>query len=110
MNRYPNRPYVVTGAGLEPWLFQGTGLHDGDSFGNYGIEISQRTAASPPGTAVLARIRNAFGPGKSAEMTYYTTPRGAKVFSGGAINFGGSADLPVVSRLLTNLWRHLSRP
>jgi len=84
MNRYPNRPYVVTGAKLVPWLFRGTGL--------------------------LARIRNAFGPGKSAEMTYYTTPRGAKVFSGGAINFGGSADLPVVSRLLTNLWRHLSRP
>ena len=67
-------------------------------------------AAAEPHTVVLARIRNAFGPGKSAEMTYYTTPRGAKVFSGGAINFGGSADLPVVSRLLTNLWRHLSRP
>jgi hypothetical protein len=110
MNRYPNRPYVVTGAKLVPWLFGGTGLRDGDSFGNYGIEIDKKTTASPPGTVVLARIRNAFGPRKSAEMTYYTTPRGAKVFSGGVINFGGSADLPVVSRLLTNLWRHLSRP
>ena len=110
MNRYPNRPYVVTGAQLVPWLFRGTGLRNGDSFGNYGIEIDQKTGASPSGTVVLARIRDAFGPGKSAEMTYYTTPRGAKVFSGGAINFGGSADLHVVSRLLTNLWRHLSRP
>jgi len=43
-------------------------------------------------------------------MTYYTTARGAKVFSAGAINFGGSAQLPVVSLLLTNLWRYLRRP
>lgn len=109
-NRYPNRPYVVTGARAAPWLFEGTGLRNGDSFGNYGIEINQLTAASPPGTAVLAQIKDTFGKGKSAEMTYYTTARGAKVFSAGAINFGGSAQLPVVSQLLTNLWRHLSRP
>jgi len=85
-------------------------LENGDSFGNYGIEINQLTAASPPGTAVLAQIKDTFGPGKSAEMTYYTTTGGAKVFSAGAINFGGSAQLPVVSLLLTNLWRHLRRP
>jgi hypothetical protein len=109
-NRYPNRPYVVTGATLLPWLFRGTGLRNGDTFGNYGIEIDQRTAASPAGTLVLARIPNAFGPGRSAEMTYYTTPRGAKVFSAGVINFGGTAEQPVVSRLLSNLWRHLRRP
>ena len=35
-----------------------------------------------------------FGPGKTAEMTYYTTPRGAKVFSAGVMNFGGSALWP----------------
>jgi hypothetical protein len=93
----------VTGAALAPWLFRGTGLRDGDSFGNYGIEISQRTKDSPPGTQVLARIPNQFGPEQSAEMTYYTTPRGAKVFSASAITFGGSARLPVVSRMLTNL-------
>jgi hypothetical protein len=109
-NRYRNRPYVVTGARAAPWLFEGTGLENGDSFGNYGIEINQLTAASPPGTAVLAQIKDTFGPGKSAEMTYYTTTGGAKVFSAGAINFGGSAQLPVVSLLLTNLWRHLRRP
>jgi hypothetical protein len=109
-NRYPNRPYVVTGAALAPWLFRGTGLRNGDTFGNYGIEIDQRTAESPPGTLVLARIPDQFGPGRSAEMTYYTTPRGAKVFSAGVINFGGSAERPVVSRLLANLWRHLRRP
>ena len=110
MNRYPNKPYLVTGAALAPWLFRGTGLRNGDSFGTYGIEIDQRTSESPPGTQVLARIPNQFGPGRSAEMTYYTTTRGAKVFSAGVINFGGSAEQPVVSRLLTNLWRHLRRP
>jgi N,N-dimethylformamidase beta subunit-like protein len=110
MNRYPNRPYTVTGAALAPWFFRGTGLRNGDAFGTYGIEIDQRTSESPPGTQVLARIPNQFGPGRSAEMTYYTTARGAKVFSAGVINFGGSAEQPVVSRLLANLWRHLRRP
>jgi hypothetical protein len=43
---------------------------------------------------VLARIPDAFGPGKSAEMTYYETRRGAKVFAAGVMNFGGSALWP----------------
>jgi hypothetical protein len=109
-NIYKNRPYVVTGGAAGRWLYRGTGLHDGDSFGSYGIEISQHDAHSPPGTVVLARARDLFGPGASAEMTYYRTPGGAKVFSAGAINFGGSAEWPQVSRMLENLWRRLSRP
>jgi hypothetical protein len=59
---------------------------------------------------VLCRIPNAFGPGKSAEMSYYETPRGAKVFAAGVINFGGSALWPDVSPLMENLWTRLSRP
>jgi N,N-dimethylformamidase beta subunit-like, C-terminal len=109
-NRYPNRPYVVVGDRRSPWLFRGTGLKNGVDFGHYGIEVDQRTAASPAGTIVLARIPDIFGPGRSAEMTYYSTPAGAKVFSAGVINFGGSAENPVVSRLLDNLWRRLSSP
>src|SRR4029079_6911935 len=70
--------YVVTGASQEPWAFEGTGLVDGDIFGRYGIEIDARTAASPSGTQVLARIPNLLGGGRSAEMTYYETPAGAK--------------------------------
>jgi N,N-dimethylformamidase beta subunit-like, C-terminal len=109
-NTFKNGPYVVTGAKTAPWLFAGTGLRNGASFGSYGIEIDQRTRRSPPHTQILAGARNLFGPGRSAEMTYYETPAGAKVFSAGAINFGGSAEWPVVSRLLDNLWRRLSRP
>jgi hypothetical protein len=93
-NRYPNRPYAVTGAARAPWLFAGTGLRDGGSFGKYGIEIDARTPQSPPRIQVLARIQDAFGPGKSAEMTYYETRRGAKVFAAGVMNFGGSALWP----------------
>lgn len=109
-NRYPNRPYTVTWTARAPWLFAGTGLADGSRFGHYGIEIDARTARSPRRIKVLARIPHTFGPGKSAEMTYYETPRGAKVFAAGVINFGGSALWPDVSRLLENLWRRLATP
>jgi N,N-dimethylformamidase len=109
-NRYPNLPYRVSGARRAEWLFAGTGLRDGDRFGRFGIEIDARTARSPAGTRVLATITDAFGPGKSAEMTYYETAAGAKVFAAGVINFGGSALWPVSSRLLDNLWRRLGAP
>jgi hypothetical protein len=107
---YRNRPYTVVGSGAAPWLFRGTGLHDGDRFGVYGIEIDAHTAASPRGLRVLARIPDTFGPGKSAEMAYYETRRGAKVFAAGVINFGGSSLWPQVSPLVENLWAELSRP
>ena len=108
--RYPNRPYVVADSRSHAWFYAGTGLRTGASFGRYGIEADQRVRDSPRGTIVLARIHDIFGPGRSAEMTYYETKAGAKVFSAGVMNFGGSAEWPVVSQLLTNLWRRLARP
>ena len=107
-DRYPNQPYRIVGVHHAPWLFAGTGLRNGDRLGHYGIEIDARTAQSPPGTRVLARIVDAFGPGKSAEMTYYETAAGARVFAAGVINLGGSALWPDVRRLLDNLWVRLS--
>jgi len=107
---YPNRPYRVVGAPSAPWLFAPAHLRNGATFGNYGIEIDARTRRSPPGTKVLCEIRNAFGPGKSAQMTYYETPRGAKVFDAGVMNFGGTALEPPVRALLAALFRRLSRP
>ena len=109
-NRYPNLPYVVAGARRAGWFFAGTGLRNGDRFGRYGIEIDARTVHSPRGTQVLARIPNAFGPGKSAEMTWYEAESGAKVFAAGVINFGGSSLWPMSSRLLDNLWERLTKP
>jgi hypothetical protein len=106
-NRYPNKAYEVVDVGAAPWLFAGTGLHDGSLFGNYGIEIDSTTGASPRGTHVVAEIPNDFGPGVDAEMTVYDDG-GGTVFDAGALNFGGTADWPVVSTLVANLWDHLA--
>jgi hypothetical protein len=59
---------------------------------------------------VLASIPNLMGPGRTAEMTYYETPAGAKVFAAGALNFGASIGDPAVARLVQNVWNRLSSP
>jgi hypothetical protein len=102
--------YTVAGAAAAPWAFEGTGLANGDVFGRYGIEIDARTSASPHGIQLLAHIPDLLGRGRSAEMTYYETPRGAKVFAAGSLNFGASLGRPEVDRLLANVWARLSAP
>ncbi len=100
----------MTGADAAPWAFAGTGLGNGSAFGRYGVEIDAVTPSSPPGTHVLARIPDLFGPGRSAEMTYYETSNGARVFSAGALNFGGTIMLwPEVGRFLDNIWARMHR-
>ncbi|HEY0415554.1 MAG TPA: N,N-dimethylformamidase beta subunit family domain-containing protein [Gaiellaceae bacterium] len=106
--------YTVQNTAAAPWLWDGTGLGDGSTFGQfvggYGIEIDSTTADTPPGTTVLAQIPDLFGPGLTAQMTYYETPAGAKVFAAGALDFGGSATFWPVKRMLDNLWSRLSQP
>jgi hypothetical protein len=102
--------YIVSGAAAAPWAFEGTGLADGDVFGRYGIEVDARTPASPSGIKVLAHIPDLLGPGRTAEMTYYETPAGAKVFAAGSLNFSASLGRPEVDRLLANVWARLSTP
>ena len=107
---FPFGPYVVTADGRAPWFFAGTGLSNGDTFGRGGIEIDARSGLSPPGTILLARIPDLYGPGRSAEMTFYRRDAGgAEVFAAGSMNFGGSALNPVTSSLLENLWPRLNR-
>jgi N,N-dimethylformamidase beta subunit-like protein len=106
--------FTVTQAALAPWLWDGTGLADGSTFGQfvggYGIEIDSTTPLSPPGTQVLAQIPDLFGPGITAQMAYYETVAGAKVFAAGSLDFGGSATFWPVKRMLDNLWVRLSQP
>lgn len=102
--------YIVAGAASLPWAFEGTGLSNGDVFGRYGIEIDARTPVSPPGIQLLAHIPDLLGPGRTAEMTYYETTSGAKVFAAGSLNFGASLGRPEVDRLLANVWARLSIP
>ncbi len=104
-------PFYVIDAGATPWLFEGTGLENGSKLGEmvggYGIEVDGTTPDSPPGTRVVALIPSLFGPGINAEMTYYETAAGARVFSAGVLDFGGSATFWPVRRMLDNLWRHM---
>jgi hypothetical protein len=101
-------PYVVRGPNAAPWLFRGTKLRNGSRFGHFGIEIDSSGPASPPGTKVLAHMPRIFG-GRTAQMTYYETRAGAKVFAFGAFTLAGEATQPPMRQLLENLWARLSR-
>ncbi len=101
-------PYVIRDTRGVAWLFRGMGLRQGSRFGTFGIEIDRKSSASPPGTRVIAELRNGQGSGMAAQMTYYTR-RNAKVFAAGAFTLGGSATRPYGEKLLNNLWRHMTR-
>ena len=100
---------MIRHAEAAPWLFAGTGLHNGSHFGRGGVEIDEIGPRAPRGTAVIAVIPHVIGE-RNAEMSYYETPRGARVFSAGAFTLAGQATSNEVSPLLENLWRHMCRP
>ena len=104
-------PFIVGDVDAAPWLFEDTGLVNGsvlgEEVGGFGIEIDATTPESPPGTKVLARIPDLFGPGLTAEMAYYETPTGARVFSAGAMDFPAVLFTEVGVKLLDNLWQHM---
>ncbi len=94
-------------AGAAPWLFAGTPLARGEAWGDFGIEIDATAPSSPPGTTILAQIPNLYGPGFTAQMTYYETAAGAKVFAAGAFSLASGANTAIGRRLLDNLFAHL---
>jgi N,N-dimethylformamidase beta subunit-like protein len=100
--------WIVRRAPAAAWVFAGTSLSAGDGFSNGGIEIDKTSAASPKGVQVLAEIPNLFGPGFTAQMTYYETRAGAKVFAAGAFTLAGTAREPKVALVLENLWARLA--
>ena len=57
----------------------------------------------------MAEIPDLFGPGTTAQMTYYESRGNARVFAAGAFYLTrlASAD-PTISRVLENLWARLS--
>jgi hypothetical protein len=104
-------PWIVRDLEAAPWLFAGTDLSDGSTFGNGGIEIDKTSASSPLNVHVIAEIPDLLGPGLTAQMTYYETAAGAKVFAAGAFTLAGTAGKdPAVTQLLANLWHKLSQP
>jgi hypothetical protein len=100
--------YVVRSTRCASWLLRGTGLTRGSRFGWSGVEISATTDDSPRGTCVVAEIPDLLGAGRTAQMTYYETGRGAKVFAAGAFCLANRS--PTIAALLDNLWRRLVRP
>ena len=77
-------PWIIRKAPAGRWLFAGTGLHQGSNLGEGSVEIDRTFPASPKNVQILAEIPNLFGPGFTAQMTYYDTPDGARVFAAGA--------------------------
>jgi hypothetical protein len=106
-------PYKTIDA--DHWVFAGTGLSNGQLFGEAslhcrcpggasGHETDKRTASSPSNTHVLARGLNPDDGG--AEMVIFDTPSGGEVFSVGSINY--VASLPVdenISKITANVLR-----
>jgi N,N-dimethylformamidase len=111
-------PYRVVQS--DHWIFAGTGLRDGDLFGERslqerihggasGHETDKISPHSPPGTLLLAKGTNRDDGG--AEIAYYESPSGGAVFSAGSITYVPCllVDEPL-SRITSNvLTRFLSR-
>jgi hypothetical protein len=92
-----------------PWLIDGTGLRVGMQFSSGGIEADDVTSDSPKNVRVIAAIPNLYGDGRNADMTYYETPAGAKVFAAGAFSIAGSVWQGHVRQLVTNLWDWMAK-
>ena len=61
----------------------------------------------------MAEIPDLLAPGKTAQMTYYQTDAGAKVFAAGAFTLAGRIYHPAVNQaalplMLDNLWAKLT--
>ena len=98
------RPDAASG-----WIFAGIKLRAGQRVLRRRDRDRRIAPSSPRGTHVLAEIPNLLGPGLTAQMAYYETPDGAKVFAAGAFTLAGSVRQPAVKQLLSNLWAAAGR-
>ena len=110
-------PYRVCDG--QHWVFEGTGLRDGDLFGHAsldrrnpggasGHETDKMNESTPAGTRLLAKGINDHEGG--GEMIHFETDSGGQVFSVGSISY--VASLPVddqVSRITANVIRRFRR-
>ena len=104
-------PYRVIDA--SHWIFEGTGLSNGDLFGEKtlhervpggasGHETDKRSSSSPPNTILLAKGTNLDNGG--AEVFFHETPRAGGVFSVGSITWVPALFVdPVVARMTRNV-------
>jgi hypothetical protein len=105
----PRQPWIVRRTPAGSWIFAGTGLRPGSTLARGGVEIDHVAPASPRSVQVVAEIQNLFGPGKTAEMSYYKDRSGAQVFAAGAFYFTRLIHVDaVVSRIVANIWTRLA--
>jgi hypothetical protein len=102
-------PYITKNA--EHWVFAGTDLTNGATFGYNclngaaasGHETDKMTRHSPIGTIFLAKGSNPNNGG--ATMCYYAHPFGGQVFSTGSITFTGSLSVDsTCHKIATNVF------
>ena len=106
-------PYQVVAD--DHWVFEGTGLKNGDVFGTEslhqrcpggasGHETDKISPSSPPNTRLLAKGLN---PDKGgAEIVHYETSSGGEVFSVGSICYPSSVVVDeATSRITSNVVR-----
>jgi N,N-dimethylformamidase beta subunit-like protein len=109
--RSPRAAWVVRRTSDLSWMLRATQLRVGSRFGRGGVEIDQVTRDSPRSVRVVAEIPNLFGPGMTAQMAYYETDAGARVFAAGAFHLMRNVTTDsVVWRLLENIWARLATP
>lgn len=117
---------IMTGAPYralraDHWAFEGTGLRDGDVFGEAslhercsggasGHETDKLSPHAPTGAVALAKGLNPDEGG--AEIVYHERPGGGAVFSAGSITYVSSLLVdPAISRITLNvLRRFLAEP
>jgi hypothetical protein len=124
MNAMSDAEYTVRFA--DHWVFDGTGLKDGDPFGRgclgyetdaadieevAGIPRVTGRDGTPASFAVLAtadlRHWDDYGQGGAATMGVFTAGAGT-VFNAGTVNWGAGLDDPVVSQITRNVIGRLS--
>lgn len=110
------------------WVFEGTGLADGDPFGRGclgyetdaadieerdGVPTATGRDGTPPSFVVLATADLAhwahYGQGGAATMGVFTSGSGT-VFNAGTVNWGAALHDPVVDRITRNVLSRLSAP
>jgi hypothetical protein len=100
-------PWIVRRTATAEWLFSGTSLRPGARLASGGIEGDEVAPSSPRTTRIVAAIPNLFGTNHDADMTYYETRGGAKVFAAGAFTLAGAVWWDDVGQVVENLWERL---
>jgi hypothetical protein len=100
-------PWIVRRTAAAGWIFAGTRLRSGSRFASGGIEADEVAPSSPRTTTIVAAIPNIFATHHDANMTYYETRYGAKVFAAGSFTLAGAVWWKDVGQVVENLWQRL---